>query len=293
MPHGSESEWFKQLYRVEAGRQTSRDLMIMDFKMRRFTLCHSNCKTLILCQTWNAEKSAGRTTGRIILSAHSNLFCINVLKGSLENNLPFVMDDIRGRRSDELNKQQRGSVQMKRRWTVMVFSGSCGRNESFNKEEEALHESRWRDVQDSHSWCPTPTRLWRFDISAGKHGSYILKSRISCLFISSSRPGLDHEAGARPAGFSGTHPQFCGVCFCPVSGDHQLLVRGDQEGAQTILHGAAGEGEAVVLHPLQQLQHQRQPAGAVHLWDRGGEVPHEEVSHRDLFLLWAGRWHEW
>lgn len=80
-----------------------------------------------------------------------------------------------------------------------------------------------------------------------------------------SWPGLDHEARAWPAGFSGNHPQLCGVCFCLISGDHQLLVRGDQEGAQTFLHRTASEGEAVVLHPFQQLQHQRQPLGAVHL----------------------------
>lgn len=98
-------------------------------------------------------------------------------------------------------------------------------------------------------------------------------------------PGLDHEARARVAGFSGDHPQLCGVCFCLISGDHQLLVRGDQEGAQTLLHGTTDEDEAVVLHPLQQHQHQRQPAGSVHLRDRGGEVPDEEVPHRDIFLL--------
>lgn len=98
-------------------------------------------------------------------------------------------------------------------------------------------------------------------------------------------PGLDHEARARAAGFSGTHPQLCGFCFCLICGDHQLLVRGDQEGGQTLLHRTASEGEAVVLHPFQQLQRQRHPAGAIHIRDRGGEVSSEEVPHRHLFLL--------
>lgn len=78
-------------------------------------------------------------------------------------------------------------------------------------------------------------------------------------------PGLDHEARARPAGISGAHPQLRGVRLRLVRRDHQLLVRGHPEGAQALLHRAGGGGEAVVLHPLQQLQHQRQPAGAVHL----------------------------
>lgn len=106
------------------------------------------------------------------------------------------------------------------------------------------------------------------------------------------RSGLDHEARARVAGFSSTHPQFCGVCLCLVSGDHQLLVWGHQEGGKTLLHGTSSESEAVVLHPLQQLQHQWQPAGPVHLWDRRGKVPLAEVSHWNLFLLWTGRRHE-
>lgn len=78
-------------------------------------------------------------------------------------------------------------------------------------------------------------------------------------------PCLDHEARARAAGFSGAHPQLCGVCFCLIRGDHQLLVRGNQEGGQTLLHRPTGEQEGVVLHPLQQHQPQRQPPSAVHL----------------------------
>lgn len=77
--------------------------------------------------------------------------------------------------------------------------------------------------------------------------------------------GLDHEARAQAAGFSGAHPKLCGVCFCLISGDHQLLVRGDQEGGQALLHGATDEGQAVVLHSLQQHQRQRQPLGTVHI----------------------------
>ncbi len=138
------------------------------------------------------------------------------------------------------------------------------------------------------------TRLWRFDISAGRQNTVATYRKPGLVAFSFHLlwPGLDHEARARAAGFSGAHPQLCGVCFCLISGDHQLLVRGDQEGAQTLLHRTADEGEAVVLHPLQQLQHQRQPVGPVHLWDWRGEVSYEEVPHGHIFLLRAGRRHE-
>ena len=94
------------------------------------------------------------------------------------------------------------------------------------------------------------------------------------------------------AGFARTHAQLGGVLLRRTGRDHQLLVRGDPEGGEAFLHGPAAEGQAVVLYPLQQLQPERQPAGAVHLGDGGGEVPHEEVPHRHLLLLRASRRHE-
>lgn len=142
--------------------------------------------------------------------------------------------------------------------------------------------------------APNATRLWRFDISAGRRNTVATYRKPGLVAFSFHLiwPGLDHEARARTAGLSGTHPQLCGVCFCLISGDHQLLVWGDQEGAQALLHWTTDKDEAVVLHPLQQLQHQRQPIGPVHLWDGRGEVSNEEVPHGHIFLVWAGRWHE-
>lgn len=142
--------------------------------------------------------------------------------------------------------------------------------------------------------APNATRLWRFDISAGRRNTVDIYQKPGLVAFSFHFlwPGLDHEVRARAAGFSCAHPQLCGVCFCLISGDHQLLVWGDQEGGQTFLHRTSNGGEAVVLHPFQQLQRQRHPAGAVHLWDWRGEVPFEEVSHRHIFLLWTGRRHE-
>lgn len=180
----------------------------------------------------------------------------------------------------------------------MGFYCFCGsrENESFNQgcSTSSKPAKRMHRILLLTQGDPNATRLWRFDISAGRRNTVATYPKPGLVAFSFHLiwPGLDHEARARTAGFSGTHPQLCGIRFCLISGYHKLLVRGDQEGGETILHRTAAEGEAVVLHPFQQLEHQRQPAGAVHLWDRRGEVSTEEVPHGHIFLVWAGRWHE-
>lgn len=221
-----------------------------------------------------------------------------MLTGRLDHNLPFVMDNILW--WDFLMGRSNGFnliYSMKWGW------GGGGLSEAKTKKmgllwcgEEMQNRRRaggWR-LSILTQGASNATRLWRFDISAGKQKTVATYSKPGLVAFPFQLlcPGLKHEARARAASFPGNYPQLCGFGFCRVSCHHQLLVWGDQEGAQTLLLRTAYENETVVLHPLQQFKPQRQPAGAIYLWDRRGKVYSEEVPYWNIFLLWAGCWYE-
>lgn len=98
----------------------------------------------------------------------------------------------------------------------------------------------------------------------------------------------DGPAAESPAG---SHLELPRLAPGRVGAHHQLLVRGDAQGGEAVLPGP-GLQKAVLLHHVQQLQHQRHAPGSVHLGDRRGQVRDEEVSHRNLVLLRAEHQHD-
>lgn len=79
----------------------------------------------------------------------------------------------------------------------------------------------------------------------------------------------NHGHGPAAESLAGAHLELVRADPRHMRSDHQLLVRGQPESCQALLY-RTGDRETDALHSVQQLEHQRQPAGSVYLGDRRG-----------------------